>query len=104
MGFLNVFKSKPGAQLLKLPTGSFTMDREGRIIVSTLPGSFPRDLVREIADHVLDAFRTAGAAQQPLSELVVDYPALRRTARELRGGAIVFLAPQTGIHSQQPPN
>jgi hypothetical protein len=92
MGFLNSFRSKPDA-LLKLPLGSFTLDREGRVIVSTLPMSFPQSLVRDIAQGVMATFRSAHAAQQPLSELVVEYPALRLTARELRGGAVVFLAP-----------
>jgi hypothetical protein len=30
-----------------------------------------------------------------LDELIVYYPALKITARELRGGAIVYLSPQT---------
>lgn len=92
MGFLNAFRSKPDT-LLKLPTGSFTLDKDGRIIVSTLPGTFPQDLVRDIAQRVMSSFRSANAANQPLTELVIEYPAMRLTARELRGGAIVFLAP-----------
>jgi hypothetical protein len=100
MGFLKAFKSKPEG-LLKLPTGSFTVDREGRLIVSTLPGSFPPELVRDIASRVMKAFRSARAAQQPLTELVVEYPALRLTARELRGGAIVFLAPHAPASQPQ---
>jgi len=49
----------------------------------------------------LNAFRQATTAQLPLSELVVEYPSLRITARELRGGAIIFLAPKSndGIES-----
>ena len=37
----------------------------------------------------------ADAAQLPISELIMNYATLRITARELRGGAIVFLAPKT---------
>jgi hypothetical protein len=92
MGFLKTFKSKPEG-LLKLPTGSFTVDRDGRLIVSTLPSSFPKELTLDIARRVMKAFDSARTAQLPLTELVVDYPALRLTARELRGGAIIFLAP-----------
>jgi hypothetical protein len=92
MGLLNAFRSKPDP-LLKLPTGSFTLDKEGRIIVSTLPGTFPQELVRDIALRVMSAFRSAHAANQPLTEMIFEYPAMRLTARELRGGAIVFLAP-----------
>jgi len=35
----------------------------------------------------------------PLSELIVNYSALRILARELRGGAIVFLMPSSGAQS-----
>jgi hypothetical protein len=96
MGFLNLFSKPPiPAALLRLPSGSFTMDRSGRVVVTTLPSSFPTELVSEIGDSILSAFRDAQVAQLPLDELVVYYPALKITARELRGGAIVYLAPQT---------
>jgi len=35
------------------------------------------------------------AAQLPLAELVIYYPSLKITARDLHGGTIVYLAPQT---------
>lgn len=94
MGLLNFF-SKPAPTLLKLPSGCFTMDRSGRVVVATLPSSFPNALVVEIGRHVLSTFREGQAAQLPLAELVICYPALKITAREMRGGAIVYLAPQT---------
>jgi len=97
MGFLKLF-SKPAVvprALLRLPTGSFTLDRSGRVVVTTLPSSFPAELVLEIGDHILGTFRDAQTAQLPLDELVVYYPALKITARELRGGAIVYFSPQT---------
>jgi hypothetical protein len=95
MGFLKLF-SKPAVPqaLLRLPSGSFTLDRSGRVVVTTLPSSFPAQLVGEIGERVLGTFRDAQTAQLPLEELVVYYPALKITARELRGGAIVYLAPQ----------
>ena len=92
MGLINAFRSRPET-LLRLPPGSFTLDKEGRIIVSTLPSTFPPDLMRDIAHRVMSTFRSAQTVQQPLAEIVVEFPALRLTARELRGGAIVFLAP-----------
>jgi len=100
MGFLGLF-SKGEPSLLRLPTGSFTVDRGGCVLTKTLPSTFPMDLVAEIAGQVLNAFRQATTAQLPLSELVVEYPSLRITARELRGGAIIFLAPKSndGIES-----
>ena len=94
MGLLNFF-AKPDSMLLKLPSGSFTVDRSGRVVVKTVPSSFPGALVEEIGRHVLATFREAQAAQILLSELIIHYPSLKITARELRGGAIIFLAPQT---------
>lgn len=102
MGLLNYF-SKPAPALLGLPSGSFTLDRSGRVVISTLPSSFPVALVAEIGRSVLTVLRDAQAAQLPLAELVVYYPALRITARELRGGAIIFLSPQT-LASPAKPN
>jgi hypothetical protein len=94
MGLLSLFvRSAP--TLLRLPSGSFTVDREGCVLMGTLPSSFPVSLVKDIARQVLAAFGEAAAAQLPLAELVINYPSLRITARELRGGAIVFLSPQT---------
>ena len=96
MGLLNMF-AKPVPSLLRLPSGSFTLDRNGRLLVCTVPSSFPRDFIGEIGRHVLDTFREAKDAQLPLGELIIRYGSLKITARELRGGAIVFLSPQTPI-------
>jgi hypothetical protein len=68
------------------------MDREGKVLVRTLPSSYPTELVVEIGEQMIAAFRDATAAQLPLSEIVVNYSSLKITARELRGGVIVFLA------------
>jgi hypothetical protein len=91
MGFLKLF-SRAAPTLLRLPSGSFTMDREGKVLVRTLPSSYPTELVVEIGEQMIAAFRDATAAQLPLSEIVVNYSSLKITARELRGGVIVFLA------------
>ena len=93
MGFLSRF-TKPAPTLLRLPSGSFTVDREGTVVVGTLPSSFPSALVSEIARQVLATFQEAAAAQLPLSEIVINYASLKIDARELRGGALVFLSPQ----------
>ncbi len=79
----------------RLPFGTFTVDRDGRVVISTLPSTFPLALVREVGQHVTATFREAQKADIPLSELVIRYSSLKITARELRGGAIVFLSPQT---------
>jgi hypothetical protein len=93
MGLLNLFH-KSDLTLLRLPSGSFTVDRGGSVLTTTLPSHFPGELVRGVAEVVLGAFRGATAAQLPLSELVISYPSLRITARSMRGGAIIFVAPR----------
>ena len=93
MGLLSFF-AKPAPTLLRLPSGSFSVDREGKVLTSTLPSSFPASLVRDIAQQVRTAFGDAATAQLPLTELTINYPSLKISARELRGGAIVFLAPK----------
>jgi len=82
-------------RLAKLPSGAFALDRDGHIIVSTLPRNFPEAQMREIGQRVLEFFRGAQTAQVPMQELNVYYPSLKLTARNLRGGAIIFLAPQS---------
>jgi hypothetical protein len=94
----NFSQQGPGA-LVRLSTGCFTVDRSGRIIASTLPQSFPERRMKEIGQKVLEAFRDAEEAQLDLSELVVHYPALKLSARELRGGAIVFLSPRSLVQN-----
>ncbi len=93
MGLLNLF-SKPAPTLLHLPAGSFTVDRQGRVLVGTLPSSFPPELMDDIAKQVLATFHGAAGVQLPLAELAVSYPTLRIAARELRGGAMIYLSPR----------
>ena len=90
-----LFKRKPSGLMGKLPSGAFAMDRDGKVVVSTLPQSFPESQMREIADRVVAFFKGAQNAQMPLQELNVYYPSLKVTARNLRGGALIFLSPQT---------
>jgi hypothetical protein len=93
MGLLSLF-SRPTPNLLKLPSGSFTVDREGSVIVGTLPSSFPMSLAHDIGEQVLAAFRDAERAQLPLASLSINYASLKISAREMRGGAIIFLSPK----------
>lgn len=94
MGILNLFV-KSATPLLPLPRGSFTVDRDGRVITSTLPQAYPNSFAENIGREVVAAFQAAQAAQNPLYEIIVRYTNLKLTARELRGGAIIFLVPQT---------
>jgi hypothetical protein len=93
MGLLNLF-AKPAPTLMRLPSGCFTVDRDGRVLTVTLPSSFPVSLVKDIAREVRAAFSEAAAAQLPLAEFVINYPSLKISARELRGGAIIYLSPR----------
>ena len=94
MGLLSRFAKPSTVTLMRLPSGCFTVDRTGRVLINTLPRSFPLSIVQEIGRLVLSTFRSAQEAHSPLSEFVADYSALKLTARELRGGAIVFLTPR----------
>jgi hypothetical protein len=94
MGLLSLF-ARPSAQLQPLPRGSFTVDADGRVLASTLPNSVAPTLIRDVTDEILAAFRAAQSSKMPLTEVVVRYSSLKLTARELRGGAIIFLTPVT---------
>jgi hypothetical protein len=94
MGFLKLF-SKAGAGVLRLPSGSMTVDREGSVVATTVSSAYPPALLKDIGVEVLRVFREAKKAQLPVVECHLDFASLRITARELRGGAIVFLSPKT---------
>lgn len=94
MGLLNLFsRGEETVHLPRLFSGSITVDAEGNVLTSTLPRSYPETHVHEIGLRVLQIFRDAKVSQMPLTELVMEFPVLKITARELRGGAIIFLAP-----------
>ena len=95
MGFLDIFGKTEAPQLIKLPSGSFTVDSDAQVVTSTLPNNFPKKLQDKIALQILNGFKEAQKAGVPLTELVVHYSAMKITARSLRGGAIIFLAPHT---------
>lgn len=94
MGFLGLFsKSSTDANVAKLPSGSFTIDRTGRVIASTLPRAFDEKMIQQIGNIVLEMFQKAQTVNLPLREVFIHYAGLKITARELRGGAMIFLAP-----------
>ncbi len=101
MGLLKCL-AKPPPNLLRLPSGSFTVDSHGSILAATLPSSYPRALMGEIAQQVLSTFHQAGASQLPLAQISVHYASLKITARALRGGALVFLAPRAPFDPSTP--
>jgi hypothetical protein len=93
MGLLKLFARRSPPHLLRLPSGSFTVDNEGEVISSTLPKSFPRAYLRQIASQMLATFRAAHQAELPLVELNVRYASLKILARRLHRGLIIFLVP-----------
>jgi hypothetical protein len=97
MGFLKrFFRGRAGVQ--QLPTGTITVDRNGHILSSTVASAYPRPLLLDIGRDVLVLFREARTAQMPLTEISLQFGSLHITARELRGGAVIFLVPQTALH------
>ena len=96
MGFLKrFFRGRAGVQ--QLPTGTITVDRNGCIITSTVSSAYPQKLLRDIGRDVLGLFREARTAQMPLAEISLQFGSLHITARELRGGAVIFLFPKTAL-------
>ena len=96
MGLLNnIFGSS--AAVTQLPSGSITVNRAGKIISSTVSSAYPARLLHAVGKEVLELLREARAAQMPLAEVSIHFASLRITARELRGGAIIFLFPQTAL-------
>jgi hypothetical protein len=94
MGILNIFSKSKGEQRpLEIPAGTVTVDRQGQILGTTLPASVPQECIAQIIKPILAAFVEAREAQISLNEIVINYSALKITAKELRGGAMIFLAP-----------
>jgi hypothetical protein len=76
------------------PRGSFTVSAAGKIVVSTLPASFSREKMAAIGKVALTALASARALGMPLTELAADFAGIEIRARDLAGGAIVFITPQ----------
>lgn len=94
MGLLNLFSKKKPEKVEKLPSGSFRVSSSGQISASTLPGSFPESVVKDIGALFVESFKSAQERGLPLKELHLDFAGLKLTAREAKGGAVVFLAPR----------
>jgi hypothetical protein len=93
MGFLSkLFNSQPLVR--SLPSGSVTVNRKGDILTSTVSSTYPKPMLEEIGKEVLREFHAAREAQLPLTELSLHFGSLRITAREIQGGAVIFLTPR----------
>jgi hypothetical protein len=89
------------AAIRQLPAGSFTVNRDGLVITTTVSSTYPKTLLDEIGRAVQALFHEARTAHLPFGEVSIHFGSLRVTARELRGGTIIFLQPQSA-HSQPP--
>ena len=95
MGILRPFsRTSVPVQIDRLPSGCFAVHRDGGLVTSTLPGWFAEKQIAEIARVVLEAFHSAAEANLPLTDLTISYSGLGIVARELRGGALIFLNPR----------
>ncbi len=94
MGFLNLFSTKSSPEVQVLPSGTLTLGRDAQILASTVSSAVPQDVLEDIGKRVLQLFRQARNAQVPLTELTLHFASLQITARELRGGAMIFLTPK----------
>ncbi len=101
MGILNWF-GKSGPAVDKLSPGSFTVDRHGNVVTATVGSEYPQWLLDDTAREVLSLFRGAREAQMPLDGLELNFAGLRIAAREMQGGAIIFLSPQNSNAAQSP--
>jgi hypothetical protein len=76
-----------------------TVDRNCQVLATTISSSCPPELIQDIGSQVLRLFREARKAQMPLSEFTLHFGSIQITARELRGGAIIFLTPKHSFNS-----
>ncbi len=93
MGFLSRSKKPAGRAEEVLPSGSFTVDRNGRILSSTIRSGVPPEKLDLISRVVLDTLRRAQDAAIPSEEISIRFTGMSLRARDLRGGAIIFLTP-----------
>jgi hypothetical protein len=96
MGLLKPFaRQQKSLRPDRLPSGCFTVHRAGALVASTLPSSFSNEAILEIGKVVLEIFNSAQEANLALTDLHLNFSGLAITARELRGGALIFLQPAT---------
>ena len=96
MGVLKPFsRERKAPSVERLPSGCFSIHRGGVLVGSTLPGTFPIEKMAEIGKLVLDTFKSAGEVSLLLGDLRIHYSGLQISAREMRGGALIFLTPAT---------
>lgn len=93
MGLLNLFGKKKPIHLAELKQGSFTVDAQGNILASTLPSNFPQDYINAIAQNMLSLMRESRSTGIITREVTLYFSALKITAKELHGGALIHIIP-----------
>ena len=95
MGILNWFaKSAPAVR--RLPAGSFTVDRHGNLMTTTVGSEYPQWLLDDTAREVLSLFLEARSAQMPLTGLDLNFAGLHIAARETEEWVEVSTHPALG--------
>ena len=82
-----------------IPSGSFTVDRNGRILTSTIRSGVPTEKLTLVARVVLDVLHRAQEFAVPAEEISIRFSSMNLKARDLRGGAIIFLTPAKAVKS-----
>lgn len=95
MGVLTTMRDRKSVTVDRLPGGCFSLHRGGEIAGSTLPGNFAPEKMAEIGRIVIETFRRAQEANLLLTDLRFHFSGLQISARDLRGGALIFLTPAT---------
>ncbi|MDQ3624195.1 MAG: hypothetical protein M3463_17185 [Verrucomicrobiota bacterium] len=104
MGILKPFsRTQKPLRLERLPAGCFSVHRGGGLVASTLPSVFSQATVLEIGRVVTEIFNKGQTLNLALSDLYIHYSGLTITAREMRGGALIFLSPATLHFARTPP-
>ncbi len=103
MGILNPFvRTIIPVEAARIPSGCFAVHRDGGIVCSTLPQWFPVQSAVEIGRAVIETFRLGVEMNAVLNEISVRYTGMTIAARDLRGGALIFLNPNETRISRKP--
>jgi hypothetical protein len=94
MGLLSFFKAPKTQGPPPLPSGSYTVDRDGKVVTSTISSTVAGETLERISAQVLQTFKDAKQAELNMTEFNITMGSMNIKARELRGGAIIFLSPR----------
>ena len=87
-----------------LPSGCFSVHRGGEIATTTLPSWFSQKLTLDIARVAINAIKSAEETGLAVSEIHINYAGVEITAKDLRGGALIFIRPKNKKFNRQDAN